>query len=445
MEQKRSELFSHLGTTREFLLNKTESRTGTNRWGNISDDTLSMVLKTFPELHYGSTFIDTAMELLHDTPKFSAMAIRIDDEKTGESTSDVFTGIDVLKALDVLCRGKRATWGIMGEAVLGAFFPDLDHRACLSLSQSLQYNLATAGSETVTIGIAAYPTLDYEKSQILDAAGKALDHAMFFGPNSAVAFDAVSLNISGDNRYQEGDIKGAIEEYRQALKLDPSNVNVHNSLGVCHGVLKHYKKALSSFQAAIELDSKEVMAIYNIGLIHMMKNNRKKALENFMKAYDISQDVFEIGFHIGKCHLDAGHYETATEYLEKAAVLQPDSPPLLSCLGQCYAALKIHDKAVRAFQTAIKKNPNDAEALSGLGHLFDIQNENPEIATVFCEQSVTISPDNGLFHHRLGRLYFKQNRLDDAMKSFITANDLGYDSKTFLQDIERRLSEPSAF
>jgi len=434
-------LFNHVGTTEEFLLNKTESKSRFDRWGQISDSTRCEILKHFPDALDGMAFTEAATEALQDISQFSVLAIRIDDEKPLGESPNGFRGIGVLKALDVFCRGKNVIWGMLGEDVLGAYFPDVDPAACMSLSHAFQQHVSAIGAETITIGMAAYPTLNYEKSQILDAAGKALDHAMFFGPNSAVAFDAVSLNISGDNRYQAGDVKGAIEEFKHALQLDPSNVNVHNSLGVCHGILKQYKKALAAFHEAIKLDSGEAMAVYNVGMIHMLKNERGKALNYFMKAYDLSRDVFEIVFHIGKCHMDEKEYDKAIEFFEKAAELQPDSALVLSCLGQCYSPLEMTDKAIKVFQNAIKKNPNDAQALSGLGHLFEIQNENPEIATLFCEQSVMICPENGLFHHRLGRLYLKQNRLQDALKSFITAGDLGHDSTLFVQDIEERLSE----
>jgi lipoprotein NlpI len=53
---------------------------------------------------------------------------------------------------------------------------------------------------------------------------------------------------------------------KKGLLLDPADVNLHNSLGVCHGVLKDYDNALSAFENAIWLAPEEMMAIYNKGL-----------------------------------------------------------------------------------------------------------------------------------------------------------------------------------
>jgi len=83
-----------------------------------------------------------------------------------------------------------------------------------------------------------------------------------------------------------------------------------------------------------------------------------------------------------------------------------------------YAELDIPEKAIGAYQKAVKVNPGDSLALSALGKLFDEKGENPEIALVFCKESVRLSPENPLFRERLARLYLKLNRLEEALKEF---------------------------
>jgi len=78
--------------------------------------------------------------------------------------------------------------------------------------------------------------------------------------------------------------------------------------------------------------------------------------------------------------------------------------------------------------------------LSAMGCLFDEQGENPEISVVFCQESVQLSPENGLFRYRLGQLYFKQNRLNDALKEFKKAELLGQDASEYITKILKRRS-----
>ena len=57
---------------------------------------------------------------------------------------------------------------------------------------------------------------------------------------------------------------------------------------------------------------------------------------------------------------------------------------------------------------------------------------------MFCQESVKLSPENGLFRYRLGQLYFKQNRLDDALKEFKKADLLGHEASEYIEKIQRQ-------
>ena len=50
-----------------------------------------------------------------------------------------------------------------------------------------------------------------------------------------------------------------------------------------------------------------------------------------------------------------------------------------------------------------------------------------------------LSPENGLFRHRLGQLYLKQNQLDEALKEFSEANKLGYGNTEVIQKIKHKI------
>jgi len=442
MTDKQDGLFDNRGTTGEFLLNRSDARKQDSRLVGVAPAVPESIRTDFPDIHVGRAFIEHVARELEGTDRFSAMAIRMDRRETPGQTDMVPDTaaqlIPILKPIDRLAGKESGIWGLIDDDLVGVCFAGMADGVCLALAEELQNQLAEARAGTVTIGVAHYPTLRYGKREILDNALKAVDHAAFFGPNSRVVFDSVSLNISGDNRYQDGDIDGAIDDYLRALELDPANVNVHNSLGVCHGVLGSFEEAMSSFRSAAELGPAEAMPVYNQGLVQMLKGNPSDALGYFQEARDISPDLFETAYQMGKCHVDLGDYRQAQTHLLEAVGLNPESAPAWRFLGECHAALDMADEAVVAYNNAIKKNPNDAEALSGLGHLYDGRDENTEVATVFCQQSVDISPENGLFRQRLGRLYLKQDRLEEALTAFISAHERGYDSTSLIDETRRR-------
>jgi len=425
--------------TKQFLFSKTSSKHEDDKPAGLPDD-FDELLKAFPDIRIGDAFVDQSLTELKSSPTFGVMVISVDKsknikkDKSGKEYKNN-ARLDVAGAIGRICKIENGMWGVVDRDFFGCFFPEKSTSACRKLAEKIKGKLAKQKDETVTIGIASYPALNYKKNQILENARKAFDHAQFFGPDSTVSFDAVSLNISGDNLYDKGDIKGAIKEFKMALLLDPSNVNVHNSMGVCHGVLGDYKKALKEFKSAISLNPQDIMALHNAGLTCTLTGNKNKALEYFLRADSIDKDVFEVAFQIGKLYLEIEQPDKGMEYLEKAIKLKPESGPAFSSMGDCFTSLGMIDKAVSSYKKAIKLNANDADSLSALGLLFDAQGENIDISTLFCQQSVEISPENGLFRYRLGRLYQKANKIEAASEEFEAAKKMGYDSTQEIKQI----------
>jgi len=444
--QQKTKLFHNRSSSKEFLLYKTDATPKKDTAQVLSSFETNIILKAFPDILAGKTFIEKALDRFETSEKFESMVIKIDRlNHEGSETADndqIDIWLDVAKVIDTICSRENGMWGQLDQGMLGCFFFPTNQTPPLEFARKIKKILAESTDETVSIGIASYPTLSFTRSQIIENAGKALDHAEFFGPDSIVPFDAVSLNISGDNLYQNGDIHGAIAEFKTALMLDPSAINVRNSLGVCYGILGDYKKALKEFKATLKLDPDEVMAIYNIGLVNMLTGKNAEALKYFLDAdRKKEEDIFEVAFHIGRVYLDMGNSEMAKEFLEKALKLNPQSWSVLHSLGECCTALNMTDEAISAYKKAIRLNPNDAESLSALGCLFDLLGENPEITTIFCQQSIDIAPENGLYRYRLGSLYLKRNQLEDALIQFQKAHDFGYDARKMIKKIKKLIKD----
>jgi tetratricopeptide (TPR) repeat protein len=416
-------------SARDFLYCKPDAR-HTAQTAIFPDPQFRVGGEAVPEILVGSAFITRATALLEPLNRFATAVLRLDvpppdDDGMAGATPAHWQVATQLVQLEAETGGIS---GWLGWDLFGCILPGWGSREALDRIEALLAALSQQVVEAVSAGVAEYPCLQFSKSQILENARKALDHAAFFGPGRCVAFDDTSLNISGDQRYQHADMNGAIEEFKKALLLNPDNVNVHNSLGVCYGVLGAYEAALHSFEAALERTPEDVMALYNTGLSHLMIGDRGQALHYLRQASRIGEPVFEVAFQTGRLHLETGEAAEARPFLESATRLNPRSALAWRLMGECLFALDEIPEAVAAYKRAIKLNPGDAEALSTLGWLFDRQGENPEITTIFCEQAVDIAPDNGLFQYRLGMLYLKQQRRDDALAALQRACDRGHDA-----------------
>ncbi|MFO8085270.1 MAG: tetratricopeptide repeat protein [Desulfobacterales bacterium] len=374
---------------------------------------------------------------------FDALMICPDPATNRTENGNVSTefSASLMNIIDLACKSHSGFWGIYGGNRIACFVqtktcPD----AALHLAEKIHKQLESLGDETVSIGIAGYPQLSFKKEDIIENAGKALEHAHFLGQSSTVRFDAVSLNISGDKLYHQGHIEEAVSDFEQALLIDPKNVNVINSLGVCFGVKGEHQMAIDMFEKAMRIAPDDVMAPYNAGLAYLMNGDQDKALQFFLKAYALDQNQFEVVIQLGRLYLETKEPEKARDYLENAVAIDAKSGSAQRFLGECYSELNFYDKAVESYSKAIKLNANDAYSLSALACLYAHQGVNRDIAIVFGKQSVDLSPSTALFRQRLGKVYYLLKMYEEALKEFQCATSLGHDCQPFILEIENRLS-----
>lgn len=423
----------------DFLFSRTRPEPEAGRPGKKADVSLDRLRQAHPELLTETALVDAARRKLYACGRFGVLVIRVDDLDFPAVPEEVM--IDLAGVVDRICREHDGIWGVLDNGLTACFLPEKEVKGCTQLAGLIKRELAGSRKETLTVGIAAYPTASFQKGRTLANAVKALDHAAFLGPNACVAFDSVSLNISGDKFYQEGDTDMAVEEFERALELDPGNVNVHNSLGVCFGVKGDLDRALKRFELAMGLAPDEVMTVYNAGYVRFLKKEYRQALDFLLRARKIDPNLFEPAIQTGRVLLEMNRPDKAKTFLEAAVKLNPASGAAFRLLGDCCVLLNLSAEAVAAYNAALKINPEDAAALSALGFHYEMLNQNADIALLFCRQATEISPDSGLYRHRLGRLHLNRKQFEDAVAQFSRARDLGHDSTEYIETTYRLMAK----
>jgi tetratricopeptide (TPR) repeat protein len=427
MKKDQQGLFHSSKTEQQFLFYRTDEIAVDEKSGDIQ--------AVLPGLSAGSSFFDRIAAEVTPLESFGVLAVRMDEHADGGKPQPE-DALGIAEVLTAFCKTESCLLGQLDTFLFACVFPEKDRGDCVKAAGQIQQKISETGKNTVSVGIAVYPTLLFGKDQIIDNARKALDHAAFLGPNSTVVLDSVTLNISGDHFYQHKDMEKAVAEFTAALDLDPNNINVHNSLGVCYGVMGDFEKAIAHFETAVSLDPGEEMAWYNGGLVLKLTRNPQKALEYFLKAGALNPTRFEVAYQTGKIYMDLELTEKARPYFERAITLKPENGSGYRFLGECHTELGLIEQAISAFKRAIKENPQDSASLSALGFLFDKKGENPEISILFCQQSVDISPENGLFRLRLGHLYTKLNKFKNALAEFESASELGIDASEDIRKVK---------
>lgn len=318
---------------------------------------------------------------------------------------------------------KIGSWLSPGQSIIpcarDSFFlylPEVNPKDALLVGKNLQYQIKKGCDQTVSMGLASYPMLQYKKEEIPFGAYKALVHTGFFGPDSITAFDAVSLNISGDMLFNAGHIPGAIMEYKKGLSLHQQDINLLNSLGVCYAELKWYKRAISCFEKALAIEKNSLMAQYNLGSVYIKAGMPDKALSVLEQAASLNGDHFDIFFQLGKLLQEQRRWTEAINYFQKATRCPDAKGYVYRYLGESYLALNSKKDAMAAFKKAVKLNPADPLSFSRLGILYAELKNDLEIAQALCQKALELDSQNSLYWKTMGQVYYLKNDYPQAIR-----------------------------
>lgn len=328
------------------------------------------------------------------------------------------------------------------EKQLFVYLPDVTEEKALTWAQSIRKKIWEATGTSFSMGIAVFPGNGFKKIDIPMNAKKALLHGEFFGPGTVTPFDAVSLNVSGDIYYNEGDLNKAVKEYRLGLVLDPNNINLMNSLGEAYAQMNRHKMAIQYFEKVLTVDPRNYMALFNLGVCQATLGENERAVDYFEKALTIiannsgnderskvlwCDEYSELLLHLGRLYCKAGRYDETiallsdcpsinngagnAETIEKSSIRRGGA---FRYLGKAYKGVGKNQKSITYLQRAINYNPRDASSLSLLGELYHLENQGDDIALSLCKQALDLDDTKWQHSYRVGWLNFRLGNLKEA-------------------------------
>jgi tetratricopeptide (TPR) repeat protein len=272
----------------------------------------------------------------------------------------------------------------------------------------------------VSIGYCSFPCLQFTKTDTIRNCRKAILHGAFYSPGSVVAFDHLSLNVSGDWYFDEGDFRQAVREFSQGLKLFPGETNLLNSLGVALMEMNRYHRAIASFNEVLQKDPDNHMALVNLGYAYQLQNKDIFALEHFEKAFAVQYHSgiagTELLLQLSRLYCRLGRYKEALSVISRWGQVEDRDREfmLYRLLGIAYAETGQPAKAIESLQRALQLYPHDVESMSMLGLLYVEQGEGEEAGLLLLEKALSIDETNGENWFRLARAFMFLHRLDEA-------------------------------
>ncbi len=289
------------------------------------------------------------------------------------------------------------------------------------IHQDLQADEKTAD---ISLGVCSWPCLKYPKTSILNNCRKALLHGFFSGSGVCTFFNHISLNVSGDYFFDEGDFRQALKDYQMGLCLEPSDINLMNSLGVTLTEMNRLKSAVDWFAKVLQKDENNYMALVNLGFAKRMLQADNEALFYFEKAFAVADDLnmdisVDVIMQLGKLYCKFTQYHKAVKVLESWDKEEAANQEfyLYRLLGEAYMESGRQDEGMQALQRALKIHPRNAESMSLLGLLYYEAGQGDDIGVRLCIKAVEMDALNAGNWYRLARIYFHQQNISKALEA----------------------------
>jgi len=357
-------------------------------------------------------FLRRLQKLWRGVDRFGLVLFQGDKEDKSPEPFDVF--------LTSLLQGQEQALVLSPNKVF-VFIPNASAIFVESRVQELARDLKGGQQGSVSVGACCFPCLQYTKTAMIRNCQKAIMHGAFYGPGSVVFFDSLSLNVSGDWYFDEGDFRQAVQEYSQGLKLQPGESNLLNSLGVALIEMNRTHQAIASFTKVLEKDTDNYMALVNLGYAYQMQGRDEPALEYFEKAFAVQYhsgisgtDIYQ---QLSRLYCRAGQYEKALPVLE---LWQKDQEgeaefTLYRLLGQAYAETGQSMEAMKSLQRALQLYPHDLVSMSMLGLLYVEQGEGADAGILLLEKALSIDDTQADSWYRLARANMQLHKTKEAL------------------------------
>jgi serine/threonine-protein kinase len=212
-------------------------------------------------------------------------------------------------------------------------------------------------------------------------------------------------HILGAALHWQGKLNEAVEEYQEAIRLQPNQGSHHNDLGKTLMRQGKFDQAMEEFRASIRLQA------------------------------DLSGPHHDLGCIL--CDNKHDYAEAAAEFRE-AIRLQPDNARSHYCLGIALEHLRKEDEAISEYREAIRFQPAYAKPLFKLAPILRDQGK-PDEAIALYKSALLLQPDSALLHNDFGWVLQQQQKINEAISEYREAIRLQPDYNVALVNFARIL------
>ena len=220
----------------------------------------------------------------------------------------------------------------------------------------------------------------------------------------AVSPEVVQHAKAGIADKQQGNLSGAILEFRRVTELAPDLAAGYVNLGAALLENRQYSDAIAPLKRALKMDASLVGADQMLGYALLYSGYTQESLPHLEKAQDPGT--------LGIAQLKLGRFPEAIQNLNAALEKHPKDPSLLYYLGQASGL-----ESKRAFDALESGYPDSAQAHESLAENYVALRKLPEAEAEY-QAAVRLRPDLPGLHLAMGEMYLVKPDLEKAESEF---------------------------
>ncbi len=201
-----------------------------------------------------------------------------------------------------------------------------------------------------------------EMGQVIAALHRPADAAIYFKR----ALDSDSANLTAINglglaNLEMEDYRDAEDEFRDCLRLDPTNYSCNDNLAATYLESKRYAEAVPALDLAYKISPERPEALVNYGYLADMHGDWKTAVQYYVKAIAVGPYSPEAYINLGIDYEGHALYPLAQSALIKGVAAAPQDGRIRFLLGRAYAEQGQTSLAMKEYAAAEKSyDPNIA-------------------------------------------------------------------------------------
>jgi Flp pilus assembly protein TadD len=222
-------------------------------------------------------------------------------------------------------------------------------------------------------------------------------------------------------------LEDAVAHAREAIRLEPTEADAHNTLGIVLQRQGRLEEAAARYAAAIALRPGRASAHNNLGTVRQAEGRLEEAAGHYAEAVRLEPRYGEAHRNLGLVLQGLNRNDEALAHLQEAVRLEPGSAVAHDALGTALLRQRRGDESVAEYRAAIVADAGYAEAHNNLGFALESLGRL-DAAIVAYRAALRLGPQASLPRDNLGRALYSranqfhtQNRLEEAVAQYLEA------------------------